>query len=100
VAEHDAGTLAAMPPFPVNGHGNLVPDFPSADRAGAHQWIMGSTFERDVTELPPTAADQQAAHASNGEKLAALLPGAGRRCAPSSMLTSARHLGAPALRGL
>jgi hypothetical protein len=75
VAEHDAGTLAAMPPFPVNGHGNLVPDFPSADRAGAHQWIMGSTFERDVTELPPTAADQQAAHASNGEKLAALLPG-------------------------
>lgn len=75
VAEHDAGTLAAMPPFPVNGHGNLVPDFPSADRAGAHQWIMGSTFERDVTELPPTADDQQAAHASNGEKLAALLPG-------------------------
>jgi hypothetical protein len=49
---------------------------------------MGSTFERDVTELPPTAADQQAAHASNGEKLAALLPGAGRRCAPSSMLSS------------
>ena len=64
-----------MPPFPVNGHGNLVPDFPSASHAGAHQWVMGSTFERDVTELPPTAADQQAAHASNGEKLAALLPG-------------------------
>lgn len=74
VAEHDAGTRAAMPPFPVNGNGNLVPDFPSASEAGAHQWVMGSTFERDVTELPPTAADQRAAHASNGEKLAALLP--------------------------
>lgn len=74
VAEHDAETLAAMPPFPVNGHGNLVPDFPGAAPTDAHQWIMGSTFERDVTELPPTPADQQAAHASNGEKLAALLP--------------------------
>ena len=72
VADHDAQSLAAMPPFPVNGHGNLVPDFPSA--CGARQWVMGSTFERDVTELPPSAADQQAAHASNGEKLAALLP--------------------------
>ena len=72
VADHDAQSLAAMPPFPVNGHGNLVPDFPSS--SGARQWVMGSTFERDVTELPPSAADQQAAHASNGEKLAALLP--------------------------
>lgn len=74
LAEHDAKTQAAMPPFPVNGHGNLVPDFPGAAPADAHQWIMGSTFERDVTELPPMPADQQAAHASNGEKLAALLP--------------------------
>ena len=72
VAEHDAQTRAAMPPFPVNGHGNLVPDFP--DSRGARQWVMGSTFERDVTELPPSAADQQSAHASNGEKLADLLP--------------------------
>lgn len=74
VAEHDAQTQAAMPPFPVNGHGNLVPDFPGAGAQSPHQWIMGSTFERDVTELPPAAADQLAAHASNGEKLAALLP--------------------------
>ncbi|MDR0214904.1 MAG: FAD-dependent 5-carboxymethylaminomethyl-2-thiouridine(34) oxidoreductase MnmC [Comamonas sp.] len=72
VAAHDARTRAAMPPFPVNGHGNLVPDFP--DSQGTRQWVMGSTFERDVTELPPSAADQQSAHASNGEKLADLLP--------------------------
>lgn len=62
-----------MPPFPVNGHGNLVPDFPGA-RTTSQQWVMGSTFERDVTELPPSLLDQQTAHASNGEKLAALLP--------------------------
>ena len=73
VAGHTARTRAAMPPFPVNGHGNLVPDFP--DASGAHQWITGSTFKRDVCELPPSAADQRAAHAGNAEKLAALLPG-------------------------
>ena len=74
MADHTAQTQAAMPPFPVNGHGNLVPDFPGDTPASPHQWIMGSTFERDVTELPPSPADQQAAHAGNGEKLAALLP--------------------------
>ena len=73
VATHDGASRAAMPPFPVNGHGNLVPNFPNAHITG-QQWVMGSTFERDVTELPPTLPDQQAAHASNGEKLAALLP--------------------------
>lgn len=72
MAHHTAQTLAAMPPFPVNGHGNLVPDFPDAQ--GARQWIMGSTFERDVLQLPPTLTEQQDAHASNGQKLAALLP--------------------------
>ena len=68
---------SAMPPFPVNGHGNLVPDFPveSTDTGAIeHQWVMGSTFERDVSALPPTAEEQRLAHASNGEKLAALLP--------------------------
>lgn len=72
MAAHTAQTWTAMPPFPVNGHGNLVPDFPNAQ--GQRQWIMGSTFERDITALPPTQAEQREAHASNGEKLAALLP--------------------------
>ncbi|QXZ11357.1 FAD-dependent 5-carboxymethylaminomethyl-2-thiouridine(34) oxidoreductase MnmC [Comamonas sp. Y33R10-2] len=79
VADHTTQTQAAMPPFPVNGNGNLVPDFLSSNpdkpsSASANQWIMGSTFERDVTELPPSQADQLAAHAGNAEKLAALLP--------------------------
>jgi tRNA 5-methylaminomethyl-2-thiouridine biosynthesis bifunctional protein len=72
VAEHTPATRAAMPPFPVNGNGNLVPDFPAA--SGARQWIMGSTFERDVTGLPPSPQDQRSAHAGNADKLAALLP--------------------------
>ncbi|GGH63883.1 tRNA 5-methylaminomethyl-2-thiouridine biosynthesis bifunctional protein MnmC [Comamonas phosphati] len=77
VAEHTPATRAAMPPFPVNGNGNLVPDFPGPDSAGqehGHQWVMGSTFERDVTDLPPSPQDQRGAHAGNADKLAALLP--------------------------
>lgn len=73
LAPHTPATLAAMPPFPVNGHGNLVPDFPGPG-GGARQWIMGSSFERDATQLPPSAEDQRSAHAGNGAKLAALLP--------------------------
>lgn len=76
VAGHTPATLAAMPPFPVNGHGNLVPDFPASDsgQGPGRQWVMGSTFERDVTALPPSPQEQRSAHASNADKLAALLP--------------------------
>ena len=35
---------------------------------------MGSTFERDVSALPVSAADQASAHAHNLGKLAQLLP--------------------------
>ncbi|WP_027016320.1 FAD-dependent 5-carboxymethylaminomethyl-2-thiouridine(34) oxidoreductase MnmC [Comamonas composti] len=69
---HDPQSLAAMPPFPVNGHGNLVPVFPTQHASQA--WVMGSTFERDLTELPPSPEDQAAAHATNGGKLQRLLP--------------------------
>lgn len=61
----------ALPPFPVNGSGNLVPQVPDAQ---VRFWVMGSTFERDVTQLPISAADQAAAHAHNLDKLAQLLP--------------------------
>lgn len=40
---------------------------------------MGSTFERDVAELPPTHADVRAAHSSNWEQLQTLLPSAAKR---------------------
>lgn len=56
-----------LPPWPVNGHGSLVPHF--AQGAGS-AWLLGATFERDDTscELRPTG------HAANLEKLRALLP--------------------------
>ena len=62
-------------PFPVNGNGNLVPCFPLEDSvSGPQGWVMGSTFERDVDQLPPSPPDVQAAHSTNGAKLQALLP--------------------------
>ncbi len=74
-----------MAPFPVNGHGNLVPAFtasaPEAAGGIAHAstglplaWVMGSTFERGVDTLPPSLADQHAAHAANLAKLRTLQP--------------------------
>ncbi|MFN3440253.1 MAG: FAD-dependent 5-carboxymethylaminomethyl-2-thiouridine(34) oxidoreductase MnmC [Acidovorax sp.] len=68
---------AAKPslPFPTNGNGNLVPAFPLDDGpTGRQAWVMGSTFERDVDTLPPSASDVLAAHAANWAKLQTLLP--------------------------
>ena len=70
-----ANQAAPLVPTPVNGHGNLVPCFPLGDSPdGPRAWVMGSTFERGVDTLPPSPADQQAAHAANQAKLQALLP--------------------------
>lgn len=83
-----AAHLPPPAPFPANGHGNVVPSFglrnndDSAGEAFERGWIMGSTFERNVTELPASAADQQAAHASHWDKLQTLLPTAARQLAP------------------
>ena len=76
-------------PFPANGHGNLVPSFgcgddgsgPAGD-APERGWIMGSTFERNVTALPASAADQLAAHQLHWDKLQTLAPVAARALAP------------------
>lgn len=89
-----ASHLPPLLPFPANGHGNIVPSFGlgdprgTADGAGpsdeAHErgWIMGSTFERNVTALPASAADQLAAHRSHWDKLQTLAPAAARQLAP------------------
>lgn len=78
------GTYAAgeapVAPFPLNGNGNLVPDFPLyGDGDTPRAWIMGSTFERGQTALPPTPAEQQEAHAANFAKMQGLLPPAAER---------------------
>lgn len=75
---------APLLPFPANGNGNLVPRFPLSEppptvqaepvEALRQAWVMGSTFERDVEALPPSAADVKAAHTANQAKLQALLP--------------------------
>ncbi|MBB6561595.1 tRNA 5-methylaminomethyl-2-thiouridine biosynthesis bifunctional protein [Acidovorax soli] len=71
---------APLAPFPLNGNGNLVPDFPlSGDGDGPRAWIMGSTFERGLTALPPTPAEQQEAHTANFTKMQGLLPPAAER---------------------
>jgi tRNA 5-methylaminomethyl-2-thiouridine biosynthesis bifunctional protein len=81
---HDnAAPAPALAPFPVNGHGNLVPAFPAPTSATGSlhasagpplAWVMGSTFERGVDSLPPSPADQRAAHGASLDKLRALLP--------------------------
>lgn len=78
-----ASPAAPLPPFPVNGNGNLVPCYPLHGDAGGRQgWVMGSTFERDVQALPPSATDIQAAHATNWGKLQGLLPSMARHLEP------------------
>ena len=79
-----AGDAAPLTPFPVNGNGNLVPRFPLGDdTASDHAWVMGSTFERGIDALPPSPADEHAAHATNWAKLQGLLPQAAHQLAPA-----------------
>lgn len=82
---------AHLPPpasFPANGHGNIVPSFGLGDPNGPANaatergWIMGSTFERNVTTLPASAADQLAAHRSHWDKLQTLLPAVAHQLSP------------------
>jgi tRNA 5-methylaminomethyl-2-thiouridine biosynthesis bifunctional protein len=76
---HTQANDAALPPFPINGNGNLVTHVPFEQGAA---WVMGSTFERDVSEMPISHADQIAAHAVNYDKLATLLPHSAAPLAP------------------
>ena len=69
----------ALPPFPVNGNGNLVTHVPMPE---GRAWFMGSTFERDVSTLPIPHAEQMAAHAVNFDKLSTLLPHSAPALAP------------------
>ena len=83
-----AAHLPPPAPFPANGHGNVVPSFGvgqtdnPAEQPTERGWIMGSTFERNVTELPASAPDQLAAHQGQWSKLQTLMPTAARALAP------------------
>lgn len=66
---HTPDTLDAMPPFPVNGHGSLVPALP-LDGLDRVAWVTGSTFERDNAHAEIRPEDEQ----HNFSKLQTLLP--------------------------
>jgi tRNA 5-methylaminomethyl-2-thiouridine biosynthesis bifunctional protein len=73
-------------PFPVNGYGSFIP---SAPLPGGRGWVMGSTFERGVSALPPDEEALSQARTSNLEHLRLLLPSiwqslGGNRAAPRS----------------
>jgi tRNA 5-methylaminomethyl-2-thiouridine biosynthesis bifunctional protein len=73
---HMASGLA-LPSTPLNGDGHLIAHVPDAD--GALLWLAGATFDRDSTDLAPTAADSDA----NRERLARLHPAAATSLAPA-----------------
>jgi tRNA 5-methylaminomethyl-2-thiouridine biosynthesis bifunctional protein len=56
-----------LPPFPVNGHGGLIPAITAQD---GPLWLMGASYERDA-EQP---AVRQQDHSDNLARLQALLP--------------------------
>lgn len=65
------GTQAAgaLPPYPVNGNGHLIPSVPLA---GGPAWFCGSTFDRADASMDVRQED----HAANLDRLRQLLPGA------------------------
>ena len=63
---------AALPPFPVNGHGSLIGHVPTD--TGAPLWVTGSTFERGQAQAVLRDED----HAHNRTRLAELLPAAAK----------------------
>lgn len=66
---------ARLPPFPVNGHGSLVPGIP---HDGTTAWFVGSTFERASTDTRVRDGE----HAANLARLQLLLPAAAQALAP------------------
>ncbi|MBI2750389.1 MAG: FAD-dependent oxidoreductase [Burkholderiales bacterium] len=62
-----AEVLPGLPATPVNGNGCFIPHVPGPD---GEQWCAGATFEPDAL----AAADTQAQHALNMQRLRQLLP--------------------------
>jgi tRNA 5-methylaminomethyl-2-thiouridine biosynthesis bifunctional protein len=67
---HEPGTAAALPVFPVNGHGSLAPAVPLPGETGRLAWVMGSSFERDN----PKAETRPGDNLHNFSRLQILLP--------------------------
>lgn len=76
MADLPPSARAALPPWPVNGHGSIVANVPGPGEAPI--WCMGSTFERGSTDRTPQPSD----HAANRDKLHRLLPAAASAMEP------------------
>ena len=107
-ASHGPNALPALPPFPLNGHGSLLPDLPLSGEAGGRAWLLGASFERDNALAEIRAGD----HQHNLSRLQTLLPAladqlkdqfdsgavqgwAGVRCATPSRLPALGPLDTP-----
>ena len=64
-----AGAADTLPPWPVNGHGSLLPSIPLGPHAEAG-WLTGSTYQRDQADPALRAEDA----AFNLGRLQELLP--------------------------
>lgn len=80
------GDEAALPPFPVNGLGSLIPAVPTEDGLA---WYAGATYE-DAAQSPAPASEH---HRTNLDKLRTLLPAAAQALAPSFAPGTARGWG-------
>ena len=80
------GDEAALPPFPVNGLGSLIPAVPT-DQGVA--WYAGATYEAGHEAAAPASEH----HRVNLAKLRTLLPAAAQLLAPSFAPAAARGWG-------
>jgi len=80
------GDEAALPPFPVNGAGSLIPAVPT-DEGPA--WYAGATYEAGHEPAAPASEH----HRINLDKLGTLLPAAAGVLAPSFAPAAARGWG-------
>ena len=80
------GDASALPPYPVNGLGSLIPAVPTEEGLA---WYAGATYE-DATQPPAPAGEH---HQVNFDKLSTLLPTAAQALAPSFAPGAARGWG-------
>lgn len=80
------GDAAALPPFPVNGLGSLIPAVPTEEGLA---WYAGATYEAGHEAAAPASTH----HRLNLDKLAHLLPAAARVLEPAFAPGAARGWG-------
>jgi tRNA 5-methylaminomethyl-2-thiouridine biosynthesis bifunctional protein len=75
---------AALPPFPVNGHGHFLPRVPLVDRGA---WITGSTYVRGDTDTSLRGEDT----AANLQRVREVMPAAAGVMEAAALRGQVRH---------